>query len=393
MNAYKSVSVDVSKLMDRFDRLRNQLLQSKYADRLDKPLAYWALLSDRRLPQAFLGRSLRDLITTPFDDLLDTAGVGRKKIALLVILLARAVQDAPPTVADELVTSANGAGHSDRESDGDSAVFDPDGVSEVLWAKWCETVKLHGIGHEALGRLAPRLTILPTAVWHIQLNEYVDRTLSEICSLKTHGEKRVHAILEVFFTVHEALSRRGMQNHFNFCLVPKFVGPLKHWISQVLKRDKGPPVGELRESFVEPLLLQLELDAGENIVELASGRLGVEGPPESVRQQSRRLGVTRARVYQLLEECANVFAVRWPEGEPQLVALQGRWQSVPTEDETLRLLGKTIDLFYPNTRTTAADLSVGSTHHAHSDRDDALIDGNTGLMATRGRPPVADFPA
>lgn len=357
MNAYKSVSVDVSKLMDRFDRLRSQLLQPKYADRLDKPLAYWALLSDRRLPQAFLGRSLRDLITTPFDDLLATAGVGQKKIALLAVLLARATQDAPPTVADELITSANGAQRSDRGSDGDSAVFDPAGVSEVLWAKWCETVKLHDVGHEALGRLAPRLTILPTAVWHTQLNEYVDRTLSEIRNLKTHGEKRVHAVLEVFFTVHEALSRRGMQKHFEFRLVPKFVGPLEHWISQVLKRGKGPSIGEFRESFVEPLLLQLELDAGENIVELASSRLGVEGPPESVRKQSRRLGVTRARVYQLLEECANVVAVRWPEGEQQLVALQGRWRSVPTDDETLRLLDRTTDLFYPNTRTTAAELS------------------------------------
>ena len=357
MNAYKSVSVDVSKLMDRFDRLRNQLLQSKYADRLDKPLAYWALLSDRRLPQAFLGRSLHNLITTPFDDLLATAGVGQKKIALLVVLLARAVQDAPPTLADELITSANGAQRSNRGSDGDSTVFDPAGVSEVLWAKWCETVKLHGVGHEALGRLAPRLTILPTAVWHTQLNEYVDRTLSEIRNLKTHGEKRVYAVLEVFFTVHEALSRRGMQKHFEFRLVPKFVGPLEHWISQVLKRDKGPPVDEFCKLFVEPLLLQLELDTSEHIVELASGRLGVEGPPESVRQQSRRLGVTRARVYQLLEECANVIAVRWPEGEQQLVSLQGRWQSVPADDETLRLLGRTIDLFYPNTRTTTAELS------------------------------------
>lgn len=357
MNTYKSVSVDVSKLMDRFEHLRNQLLQPKYVDRLDKPLAYWALLSDRRLPQAFLGRSLRHLITTPFDDLLATAGVGRKKIALLVVLLARATQDAPPTLADELITSANGAQHSNPGSDGDSAEFDPAGVSEVLWATWCETVKMHGVGHEVLGRLAPRLTILPTAVWHTQLSEYVDRTLSEIRHLKTHGEKRVHAVLEVFFTVHEALSRRGMQDHFEFRLVPKFVGPIEHWISQVLKRDEGPPIGEFCESFVEPLLLQLELDAGENIVELVSGRLGMEGSPESVRQQSRRLGVTRARVYQLLEECANVFAVRWPEGEQQVVALQGHWQTVPSVDETLQLLGRTIDLFYPNTRTAAANLS------------------------------------
>ena len=39
-----------------------------YADRLDKPLAFWALPSDRRLPLAFLGRTLGNLLSTPFEE-------------------------------------------------------------------------------------------------------------------------------------------------------------------------------------------------------------------------------------------------------------------------------------------------------------------------------------
>ena len=351
MNATKPVSVDVSKLVDSFDRLRAQLMQPKYADRLDKPLAYWALMSDRRLPQAFLGRTLRDLITTPFDDLLGTAGVGQKKIASLITLLARARQDAPPTPADELLVTNNGS-----RSPDEPATFDPSGVSEVLWAQWCDTVKNHGVGHEELGRLAPQLTTLPTAIWGAQLSEYVDRTLADIRNLKTHGEKRVHAVLEVFFTVHEALSRRGMQNQFEFRLVPKFVGPLEQWISQTIRQDHGPGLSEFRSSFVDPLFAQLELDAGESITDLAARRLGVDQPSESVRKQSQRLGVTRARVYQLLEDCAKVMAVRWPEGEQQLNALRERLHSVPTDEETLRLLGMMIDLFYPHSQHATSKL-------------------------------------
>jgi hypothetical protein len=212
------------------------------------------------------------------------------------------------------------------------------------------------VGHEELGRLAPQLTTLPTAIWRAQLSEYVDRTLADIRSLKTHGEKRVHAVLEVFFTVHEALSRRGMQNQFEFRLVPKFVGPLEQWISQTIRQDRGPGLSEFRASFVDPLFAQLELDAGESITDLAARRLGVDQPSESVRKQSQRLGVTRARVYQLLEDCAKVMAVRWPEGEQQLNALRERLHTVPTDEKTLRLLGMMIDLFYPQSQHAASKM-------------------------------------
>ena len=33
------------------------------------------------------------------------------------------------------------------------------------------------------------------------------------------------------------------------------------------------------------------------------------------------MGVTRARVYQLLEDCARVMDVRWPDGKTQLARL------------------------------------------------------------------------
>ncbi|MFI4876620.1 MAG: hypothetical protein ACIALR_14820, partial [Blastopirellula sp. JB062] len=55
--------------------------------------------------------------------------------------------------------------------------------------------------------------------------------------------------------------------------------------------------------------------------DLAVGRLGLGGKPQSVRMQARMLGVTRARIYQLLEDCSKVMSVRWPEGQALLAAL------------------------------------------------------------------------
>ena len=109
--------------------------------------------------------------------------------------------------------------------------FNPLGVSEVLWAEWRETVKRHNLGGEKLGHLAPSLQALPTVIWHTQLSEYIDLTLSDIRQLKTHGEKRVHAVLEVYYIVHAALAEADVQNHLEIRLEPKFIRPLESWIS------------------------------------------------------------------------------------------------------------------------------------------------------------------
>ncbi len=82
MRLGKTVSVEELQVVSRFENLRGALLAEEYSDHLDKPLAYWALPADRRLPLALLGRTLGDILNTPFADLSATPGIGRKKISL-----------------------------------------------------------------------------------------------------------------------------------------------------------------------------------------------------------------------------------------------------------------------------------------------------------------------
>ena len=70
----KPSSADDVKLMSSYETVKATLLEPAFADRLDKPLAFWPLPNDRRLPTAFLGRALRDLPSTPFPLLAATAG-------------------------------------------------------------------------------------------------------------------------------------------------------------------------------------------------------------------------------------------------------------------------------------------------------------------------------
>ena len=57
--------------------------------------------------------------------------------------------------------------------------------------------------------------------------------------------------------------------------------------------------------------------------------------------------VTRARVYQLLEDCSKVMNVRWPEGQHQLAALTAKFKAEATDKDDLRLYLATVELFYP----------------------------------------------
>ena len=341
------------------ERVRTTLLDEQYADRLEQPLAYWALPNDRRLPLAFLGHSLRSLLDTPFDELCSTPGIGHKKIGSLVKLLARATKDHPPEMPDDIAWPASpsvapSAAPQSPSTDGKD--FDPTLVSEALWTLWCDAVRNSGQQHEKLGRLATTLQSLPTVIWHTPLNDYIGHSVTEIRNMKTHGEKRVRVILEAFYVVHEILAVAGSQGHLSIRLAPKFILPIEQWISELLAGERVPSEEEVKQHFVRPMLRQIQVDAGPTIARLSEGRLGTDGAPQSVRQQARRMAVTRARVYQLLDDCSKVMNVRWPDGRHLLAALSDHLQKLDAANNAAandndadqqRLFQAGIELFYP----------------------------------------------
>jgi hypothetical protein len=350
--ARKAISNDRYRLVGTYERLRKSLVERPDDGRLDKALSYWVLPTDRRLPIAFLDRPLRELLSQPLDELMATPGVGHKKIMGFFDLLKRASKasspDAPFGMASPEVRR--------QKPQPTGCGFDASVVSESLWSQWCETVHRSGMGQEKLGRLAPSLQALPTVIWHSRLEEYADRSLAEMRSLKTHGEKRINAILEVFCTLHEALSTTTLQENIDVVVVPRFIPPLTRWLLQTVGQPDLPPVDELHQHIVKPMVNQVKIDLGEQVAGLAAARLCLDENAPSVKQQAETIGVTRARVYQLLEDCAKVMDVRWPEGRWLFAPLATRFGS--SDPETIGLVHGIIDLFYPSQRemaTTATD--------------------------------------
>jgi hypothetical protein len=339
-------SAEEHKLVSSFEAVRRTLMQAEYADRLDKPLAFWALPNDRRLPLAFLGRSVGELLQTPFPELTSTRGIGHKKISSLVRLLHRATSDTPPAVPYGLQELADEIQNKPADTTAvheSASAFAPQLVSEALWVQWCDTVQRFHLGRETLGRLAPSLQSLPTVIWHKPLGDYLGHSLADIRQLKTHGEKRVRVVLEVFHSVHHLLSNARSDSRLSLQLVPRFVPGAEDFIAQSLRTNASIQPEELAHNLIEPMLQQIEIDSGEAVSGLARHRLGVGAELKSVREQSREMGVTRARVYQLLEDCGKVMEVRWPEGAGRFESLT---PAVSREAKSLYDLAR--QLFFPD---------------------------------------------
>lgn len=352
MSPRRSVSTEDFALKARFEEMASRFAKAP-ASQLDLPIAHWAVASDRRLPFALLDRTVRQITTASYEHLLATPGVGRKKFASLVMLLQRASEIAMPAVETAAVAAPADslAMH--------QPVFDPELVSQVMWAEWQETVRRHHLENESLGHLAPSLQTLPTVIWSKQLGAYLRYTIDELRSLKTHGDKRVTAVLEVFHLVHSILADSTRSPRVLAQLTPAFVPPIELWLHNVLSSEELPSVQDVRQHLVLPLLNQIERDAGETVHRLAAGRLGIEAFPEGVRDQALELGVTRARIYQLLETCGDVMRVRWPAGRWMFKLLIQKIQSRASDSEVLDLLESLQWLLYPTRRThTVAEPAI-----------------------------------
>lgn len=371
----KSRAVEELQVANRFESLRKILLTAPYAEQLDRPLTYWVLPTDKRLPLALLGRSLRDLLSVPFGTLASTPGIGRKKMASFVQLLARAAGTEPSELPPDILPAASldSTGDASAAAAVNESGFDPTTVSEATWAQWRAAVVRHHLSDETLGSFAPSLQNMTHVIWNVPLGEYTGLTLTEIRDMKTHGEKRVCAILEAFHAAYSIVAGMGVQPHLAVRIVPRLIDEVERWTECVLQRPGIPSNQDILAHYIEPLLEQVRIDAPQQVVAIAERRLGISGPLTSVRQAARSLGLTRARVYQLLNEINDIMTVRWPMGRHQSHELLAKFhqESLDEHADRLQQFVAAVELFYPGSRRGASgpiehfsDFGVDAEHDA-----------------------------
>lgn len=286
------------RLMVRYEEIRKRLSQQS-AERLMRPLAYFVLEGDRRLPLALLDRTLQEIVASDFAELAAVPGVGVKKLEGMIVVLERAASaPSQPTTATAFDD------------------FQSQAVSEEEWDAWRSVVSAARLENEPLGRFAPSLLNLPRVIWDVPLKNYASCTLAEIRARKTHGEKRVRGVLEVFAALHSLVGKGApYASHLSIQIIPSFLQPVQSWLVAARHRATTLTYDEIRREFVEPLVEQIGIDAGPGVQRLVAERLGLHtGHVVSVRESASRLGLTRARVYQLLGEVAEIMRIRWSNG-------------------------------------------------------------------------------
>ena len=132
--------------------------------------------------------------------------------------------------------------------------------------------------------------------------------------------------------------------------MPRFVADIESWANAVMHRTAPVDAAEIRRCFVDPLMAQVYTDAGEQIAKLAEGRLRLDGSGATVRQVARRMGLTRARVYQLLGDISAGMSVRWPDGYAMVQNLRNALHEQVQDARELELFDAVVELFFPNSR-------------------------------------------
>jgi hypothetical protein len=166
-------------------------------------------------------------------------------------------------------------------------------------------------------------------------------------ALKTYGEKRVNAVLEVFGSLQSVLMAIDGEPHLAVHISCRTVYEIERWLEQILASEGAPSYRELRGGFVEPMVRQLQIDAGDAVARLAESRLELFDSSNSVRNVARRMELTRARIYQLLDGVNSIMQIRWPGGPNQIARLASKLSSSPTEASAQRLFRAAADLFFP----------------------------------------------
>lgn len=326
---------------ERYAEVQRNLTARADAALLDRHLSGWVVSTDRHLPQSFLRRTLRDIIALSYDELLETHGLGDRRIGKLIGVLERAClqqEPASPTAREcTLVPSPSGVLPAVVQP------ISPDKLTEPDWLAWRHAVRAHGLEQENLGRFAGSLSDLPQGLWSVPLIEYADRPLYEIKTMAGHGPARVGQILDVFYRIAQTIASCPADTPLAIRLLPPLVRDALLWTERILHEQAVPSVADIRESFLKPLFTLLETDMGAETAAIVRRRIGLDGPAETLEQIANDISLTRERVRQITLKAVHVTRVRWPEGKFILDNVYAHFQASPGCDEQLDLMHAVLD--------------------------------------------------
>jgi hypothetical protein len=322
-------------LETRLAQIKSGLAELPDCTALDHPIANWVVSGDRHLPQAFLMRPLRDVLSLTYSQLVNTPGLGYVRIGKLLDVLERV--ETPPVSRQPPHATQARAGAAENITPL-AKTHCPEDITESEWIDWCCTIRDHRLHNEPLGRFASSLSDVPQSLWSVPLSEYTDRSLHNMRTMEGHGPARVRLIIETFWRIAQTVDKSAADAPLAIRLLPTLVRDAVLWTERVLRQSVVPSITEIRESFLRPLSLLIEADMGADTASIVRRRMGVDGPSETLEQIAQDLGITRERVRQIALKAVQVTLIRWPEGAYILDNVYALFLMTPNCEEQCELL-------------------------------------------------------
>jgi hypothetical protein len=166
--------------------------------------------------------------------------------------------------------------------------------------------------------------------------------------------------------------------------MPAAIREVEDWLQGLLQNARVPDEAEVLARFARPLAGQILTDCGPTVSRLVDERLGMDIPPRSVRDQARQLGVTRARVYQLLDDVGKVMSVRWPEGQSLIDRLTSHFTPLEQRQGQLRLFFGLSELCFPEKAAGAGESSAETSAELQSAQPAAAAYASTMELGSVG---------
>lgn len=309
-------------------------LSGSDATALARPFESWVLATDSHLPQSYLRRSLSEILSSRYEQLVREPGVGAGKIERVLDVLERCAAELNPDR------------HPIRESppsDSGGRQTTVENITETEWRKWCDRIRLHRLERDNLGRYAGCLNDLPQGLWTVPLGEYANRSLHAIRALPNHGPVRVSDVLKVFARIFESIRENPVEGFLSVRLFAPQIRDVVLWAEGILRSGGIPDEASIRAGFLTPIFALLEEDLGRDKAAMLRRRMGLDGPVETLEQIAIGAGVTRERIRQIAAKAASAIEVRWPEGRYLLDGVYTLFKSSPDADGQIDLLRGVFD--------------------------------------------------
>lgn len=295
-------------------------------------IEHWKREEEGGLGRLLLQKRVYDFEEISYRQLASRSGMGRKKLRMITEFLERAAVEmiAKTTSRREGQLEPN-AGKQNGDSDESKASMAKVGVSSrcalsVGWEEMCATIVDHDVSDSFLGKFAESLQDLPTTYWKRKLSEFTCLSLQQLESTPGVGRTLIRELRDIVTTIYAMVSTLGEAPGVVADIRPQFASQCERELRAVLGEGKEVDRRFLFDSLLMPLMDQLRVDSDDEVVEIGLMRLGISKTDLekhsvarlnclTLEQIGNRLGVSRERARQRLVRIAEVFEVRWPEGE------------------------------------------------------------------------------